>query len=450
MGPQKATGGQPADPPVPRESWFSIKALLQWAAFALVIYLGFVVVGYNRDAAPAGAPMSEQGLPDEEYLTTQIIQSAIDTSVQRREALIKQSNGGQQPPGGTAALAGVTPFRYTRDAHAKGHGCVLATFHVNDNLQPQFQYGVFRNPGQTFDAIIRYSNGNPSIQADSERDPRGMAIKLRNVMETPKLMPGEENDTTQDFIMMNNPVFFIRTLQEYAELNHLLTTLPNGLLPITWAYFLQRSLNPLHWHLRELKLGTEASHGMPDSLVTERYWSASAYTLGPKQFIKFSAIPCRGNQPKAKGLKQSDPDYLRRELQAQSKDGGACFDFAVQPQVLGKNMPVEDTTVEWSESDSPFTPVARINIKAEDNTSAAMYEQCENTAFNPWHSLPDHRPVGVMNRVRKALYAAMSRFRQDMNCKDNCDKKCDPYHWPDSACGGVPKPVFPPDTASQK
>ena len=63
-----------------------------------------------------------------------------------------------------------------------------------------------------------------------------------------------------------------------------------------------------------------------------------------------------------------------------------------------------------------------------------MNEQCENTAFNPWHSLVDHKPVGVMNRVRKSLYMAMARFRQQKNCRDSCDAKCNTLNLPDNAC----------------
>jgi hypothetical protein len=424
--------------------WFNRKALLWWVVAWASAYVALATWGYLHDSAPTGSPMSEDVGPDEEFWTTQIIQSAVETSVQARAQLIESSKDSGGDPPKSAVLPGASIYRYTRDAHAKGHGCVLATFKVNDHVEPQFQYGVFKTPGAAFQAIIRFSNGSQSIQADSARDPRGMAIKLRDVPSDvygPKLLSGEQNDTTQDFILMNNPVFFIRTLAEYAELNHKVTMVRPGIWPITRVYFLESSFNPLHWHLREFKLALGSIKGMPDSLVTERYWSASAYALGPKQFIKFSTIPCGDNRKiDVPGKGTDDPDYLRRELSLHSAAGKGCFDFAVQPQVLGKNMPVEDTTVEWQESDSPFTPLARIQIQQADNTSAQMYEQCENTAFNPWHSVADHRPAGVMNRVRKSLYAAMSRFRQDQNCKDSCDTKCNSQNWPDSGCAGATRP----------
>jgi len=37
---------------------------------------------------------------------------------------------------------------------------------------------------------------------------------------------------------------------------------------------------------------------------------------------------------------------------------------------------------------------------------------CERTSFNPWHSLAAHRPLGAMNRVRRAIYDAMQQFRE--------------------------------------
>jgi hypothetical protein len=37
---------------------------------------------------------------------------------------------------------------------------------------------------------------------------------------------------------------------------------------------------------------------------------------------------------------------------------------------------------------------------------------CERIAFNPWHCLTDHRPLGNMNRARREIYDAMAKFRE--------------------------------------
>ncbi|MEK1942330.1 MAG: hypothetical protein AAAB16_18325, partial [Pseudomonas sp.] len=36
-------------------------------------------------------------------------------------------------------------------------------------------------------------------------------------------------------------------------------------------------------------------------------------------------------------------------------------------------------------------------------------------SFNPWHALPEHRPLGGINRLRKAVYEAVSAYRHERN-----------------------------------
>jgi hypothetical protein len=411
------------------------RLLLLLLGYIVLIVLAMAGWAYWRDRAPSNEPIDERVTRSEEFLTNQIIGAAIDSSTQARTKLIDEARTSATQPTSAATNPGFTPYHYTRDAHAKGHGCVRASFTVNKEVNTPYKFGIFADAGKQYNAFIRFSSGNPDTQADAEKDVRGMAIKLWDVLGT-KLMPTEEDGMTQDFVLMNNPIFFIRTLAEYAEMNRMLV---EG--HVYWYFFpplniLGRTLpyaNLMHAHLREMRLAAGAQKARPDSLVTSRFWSGSAYNLGPSQYAKYSAIPCKENKP-AGGVDKSNPDYLRLELAKQSEKGGACFDFAVQLQVQGKRMPVEDTTTEWKESDSPFVPLARIVIKPGQNNTEAMNEQCENTAFNPWHSLQDHKPVGVMNRVRKPLYMAMSRFRQQMNCRDSCDTKCNGLKLPDNAC----------------
>jgi hypothetical protein len=35
--------------------------------------------------------------------------------------------------------------------------------------------------------------------------------------------------------------------------------------------------------------------------------------------------------------------------------------------------------------------------------------------FNPWHSLPEHKPLGNSNRARLRMYAELAQLRQSMN-----------------------------------
>jgi hypothetical protein len=38
-------------------------------------------------------------------------------------------------------------------------------------------------------------------------------------------------------------------------------------------------------------------------------------------------------------------------------------------------------------------------------------ERCERAVFSPWHCLPEHQPVGSINRLRKEVYLASKDHR---------------------------------------
>jgi hypothetical protein len=80
-------------------------------------------------------------------------------------------------------------------------------------------------------------------------------------------------------------------------------------------------------------------------------------------------------------------------------------------------MPLEDATAEWRERDSPFMHVARIVIPRQDVDAPGRDTQCEQMAFNPWHCLAEHRPLGNMNRARREIYAAMAKLRAERGLK---------------------------------
>ncbi|WP_397601604.1 hypothetical protein [Silvanigrella sp.] len=100
-----------------------------------------------------------------------------------------------------------------RDAHAKHHGCAIGKFIVENKLPMEFQKGVFATPKE-YKAFIRFSNGSFDLKADKIPDAHGVAIKLIGVKSN-LLNETETNgeDNTQDFIMIDNPVFFMVSSQ---------------------------------------------------------------------------------------------------------------------------------------------------------------------------------------------------------------------------------------------
>ena len=101
-----------------------------------------------------------------------------------------------------------------RGQHAKHHGCVRAQFIVEPDLPLELRQGVFREP-RTFLTWVRFSNG--SKDDDTQGDIHGMALKLLDV-EGDKILDAERHERTQDFILMDHPVFFSRD----ARNNHTL------------------------------------------------------------------------------------------------------------------------------------------------------------------------------------------------------------------------------------
>jgi hypothetical protein len=103
--------------------------------------------------------------------------------------------------------------------------------------------------------------------------------------------------------------------------------------------------------------------------------------------------------------------YLTDALRMRLAAGEAVFELGVQFQTDPQRMPIEDASVEWPETSAPFQPVAMLRIPSQRFDSPEQLARCEAMSFNPWHSLVPHRPLGSMNRARRAIYDAMSAFR---------------------------------------
>lgn len=283
-----------------------------------------------------------------------------------------------------------------RDVHFKAHGCVKATFHVLP-LADEMRSGIFAE-AREHPAWIRYSNGSGKVQDDSVGDARGMAIKLMGV----------EHSTsgTQDFVMINHPVFFVRNAADYLEFQQALAEDK----PI--KFFLP-GFNPLDFRLHELTIATAIRSRKVDNPLDTQYWSATPYRFGDTA-MKFSARPCaKTAHPTA--AKSTSPNFLRENMQKHLEQDNACFDFMVQLRKRAQEMPIEDPTLEWNEKDSPFIPVAKITIPSQQFTASEQLKFCEDLTFTPWHAVLAHQPLGGINRVRQVIYETSSRVRHELN-----------------------------------
>ncbi|MBE7374314.1 catalase family protein [Pseudomonas lopnurensis] len=300
--------------------------------------------------------------------------------------------------------------RVLRDAHAKAHGCVRAEVSVRAELDADLRHGVFSEPGKTWQAWVRLSNGNAYPQFDRIKDARGMAVKLLDVPGE-KLTADPRHAGEQDFVMFNHPVFFVRDVAEYRS-NFAAQAQGKKAL----AFF--PSADPRSWELRHLLIALQTLAPAPESPVATTYSSVAPYRLGPHN-IKYRVIPTPEQCPDYRLPEQNRdlPNFLRSALYRQlSLDRApACFALQVQRQNAEYYMPIEDTSIEWDASISPFETVADIRLPPQDFDSPEQNLACDNLSFNPWHALPAHRPIGGINRLRKAVYEAISRYRLERN-----------------------------------
>jgi len=261
-----------------------------------------------------------------------------------------------------------------------------------------------RSAPKRYDAWIRYSNGNGTPQPDAVGDGRGMAIKLMGVMGK-KLLAAEIDAQTQDFLMINHPVFFVDTAANYVTFQRELAG--GDIVP----YFIGIR-NPKTWHLRGLEIATEITAKKPESPLELQYYSMAAILFGERA-VKVSAKPCALHPGVYK--RTDSPSFMADNMEAALKSGPSCFDFMVQLQTSPADMPVEDVTKVWSEEASPFVHVAKIEIPSQAFRSEEQMRFCENLSFTPWHALPEHRPLGGINRLRKVVYETISTLRHDLN-----------------------------------
>ena len=106
------------------------------------------------------------------------------------------------------------------DVHAKSHGCAKGEFRVLPNLPAELAQGLFRHP-RTYDAVVRFSNSSGQMNPDAKPDGRGMAIKVIGVAGA-KLLADEKNAKTQDFVMIDHPVFLVGTVEHYRRVEQVL------------------------------------------------------------------------------------------------------------------------------------------------------------------------------------------------------------------------------------
>jgi hypothetical protein len=338
-------------------------------------------------------PAYEQPAPDE----AQTIQEIIDTMAEIQQKTYKSQG------------------HAIRSVHAKGHALLTGELEVFDNLPPYLAQGLFAKPG-TYPIVARISTQPGDVLPDSVSTPRGISFKVANV--EGEHLPGADESTTQDFILVNSPVFpqtlkdFLSGLKRFDALTNKAEGFKEGL---------SKTLRAVGEVVEKIS-GSDAGvmPGMGGQLAThpmgDIYYSQGAFLYGD-YMAKFSLTPVSPNLTALKDQPvdiDSDDDALRHLLQDFFATNGGEWELGVQLSTDIDKMPVEDASVEWPEAESPYRPVGKVIIapqQAWTDERAAVVE--DKMAFSVWHGLAAHRPLGSIQRARNATYKASAEFRRN-------------------------------------
>jgi hypothetical protein len=318
----------------------------------------------------------EKPLPGEEELTREIITELAKFT---RENWL---------PGGAQ-----------RFGNTKTFGVLRAEFSVLPGLPGNLARGLFAQP-RTYPAWVRFSGPGPYAPPDLEDYGQcSVGIKVMGVP-GPKLM--EDERFTQDLILVSPASFVTPNIRENAKLQQWV----RAKAPLAYA------INPGDSHLLDLFMQLLYSPMQANPLEVQ-YYSNVPFLLGAGQAVQYSLKPCSPGRTKIP--RRPAENYLRDAMIRTLDVGGWTFDFMVQVQTDQFRMPIENASVKWPEKLSPYVPVAQLRLPAQRFDSDEQLAFADVLRYNPWHCLPEHKPLGNSNRARQQMYWELARLRQAMN-----------------------------------
>ncbi|HET7217112.1 MAG TPA: hypothetical protein VFJ02_03655 [Vicinamibacterales bacterium] len=301
-----------------------------------------------------------------------------------------------------------------RGTHAKGI-CARATFEVFDlalklpdtALAARLAQGVYAKPG-VYQTMVRFANADSNINPDSKRDVRALSFSI-------DLPADGSNGTTrrQDFSTNDRSTFPINDAHAFATLVRVVgaPTTAQGVRALPFMDKLSFA------RIAILGQGQELQSELP--YQTRRYWSTVPFKHGPNDVVKYSVTPCVTN-PRTP-IQHADPNALQNDLIRHLDTDGtmACFDFGLQlldiegmkywGRQRSRDFWIENASVEWKESEAPFHTVGKLTLLPKSQLAADVCEA--------WHidvtenTMPDHAPLGSINRARWPAESASRQAR---------------------------------------
>jgi catalase len=312
-----------------------------------------------------------------------------------------------------------------RFVHSKSHGILKGELSIKGDLPGELRQGLF-SVARKYPAIVRFSTAPGDLMADSVSTPRGMAVKVVGV-EGMEMEVEHAGESTQDFVFFNAKTFGVPNVKAFlGNLKLIEKNLNDPELLKKTVSNIARGVNAA--------LGLFGAHsgaleqlGAPETnLLGDTYGSNAATRYG--DYIAKLAFTPKSENLKALTGKHVNVNFhysgLRDAVVEFFKTETAVWEVGVQLCTDLEKMPVEDPSKEWSEILSPYRVVGTLTAGPQDAYSPARRVYADEIlAFNPWHALAAHRPLGNIMRARKSTYAASSSYRRSMNGRPAAEPK---------------------------
>ena len=175
----------------------------------------------------------------------------------------------------------------------------------------------------------------------------------------------------------------------------------------------------------------------PLNLLLSTYWTMGAVRHGDYiAKVRVTPVPEYADRVVWRVFDPANaPDVFRPCLVAELRERPFEFDIQVQLCVDLDHMPVEDVTVQWSETLSPFVTVAKLRLPLQDIGCDDNLAKMDITSMTPWRCTVEHRPLGNIQRARKEVYRQSSLLRHQLNHQLRQEPKSLAEVFDDSAVG---------------
>jgi catalase len=346
-----------------------------------------------------------------------------------------------------------------RVVHAKGAGA-FGYFEATHDVSMYTCADFLSRPGKRTEVFARFSTvGGEKGSADSERDPRGFAVKFYTT------------EGNFDMVGNNTPVFFIRDAMKFPDFIHTQKRNPETNLKDPDMFWDFLSLTPESVHQVTILF---SDRGTPRTFRNMHGFGGHAYmwynARGEYNWVKLHFKTEQGidnfTGTEADGMRGIDPDCATRDL-FDSIASGKFLSWRVEYQLMtpeqAKTFRFDpfDVTKVWPHGEFPTMPLGRLVL---DRNPENFFADVEQAAFSPgnlvpgigpsfdrmfqarifgYHDTHRHRlgPNYHLIPVNAARGVAALNYQRDGAMRVDGNGGAGPNYWPNTLGGPSPDPL---------